>query len=359
MERQEVMQLIEEKLKELNLDNQFDVFNREHNPLDGTHKKVIQWDDIQGKPSSFDSSGHSHSDLYYTETEIDAALDITNKIIKTTAKCRAYLGTEQTNFTDATIVTVMIDTVDYDPGSDFDTGNYCYELPVDGYYLVLGQVHLTGHANDLFEVMIYKDATMQAKVSDLSADDPSDEWIQVSDIIEGTAGEKIYLKVYVEVGGNTCDVHDGADDSFLAVHLFRRNKMGLGLMGTANTAGTAAAGAAAGGGLPWNIMLPILLSFFSSQFGGGNDPEVDAILQKLEMDKMGQSLQGMGLTPNYRSPNIGALDDVSLQAILNQMNRSKNWGWPEGKQLDMSFIGDLLGDLGGGSGGTRNIRRGL
>jgi len=129
--------------------------------------------------------------------------------------------------------------------------------------------------------------------------------------------------------------------------------------GLANTAGTAAAGAA-GGGLPWKIMLPMLLSFFSSGFlGGGNDPEVQAILDKLEMDKKMQSFRQMGLNPPYQSPNLAGLDEVTLQAILNQMNRSKNWGWPGGKQLDMSFIGDLLGNLGGGSGGTRTIRRGL
>ena len=135
--------------------------------------------------------------------------------------------------------------------------------------------------------------------------------------------------------------------------------MGPGLSGLFNTAGTAAAGAA-GGGLPWKIMLPMLLSLFSSGFlGGGNDPEVDAILKKLEMQKSMQGLQGLGLNPPYQSPNLPQLDEVTLQAILNQMNRSKNWGWPGGKGLDMSFIENLLGDLGTGSGGNRTIRRGL
>ncbi|HUV27157.1 MAG TPA: glycosyl hydrolase family 28-related protein, partial [Anaerolineales bacterium] len=36
---QEVMQLIEEKLRQLNLGNHYDIFCREHNPLDGTHKE--------------------------------------------------------------------------------------------------------------------------------------------------------------------------------------------------------------------------------------------------------------------------------------------------------------------------------
>ena len=50
MERLEVMQILEEKLRELNLNNHHDIFCREHNPLDGTHKEseVIS-------PSSFNA----------------------------------------------------------------------------------------------------------------------------------------------------------------------------------------------------------------------------------------------------------------------------------------------------------------
>ena len=39
MERLEVMQILEEKLRELNLNNHYDIFCREHNPFDGTHKE--------------------------------------------------------------------------------------------------------------------------------------------------------------------------------------------------------------------------------------------------------------------------------------------------------------------------------
>ena len=50
MERLEVMQILEEKLRELNLNNHHDIFCREHNPFDGTHKEsgVIS-------PSSFNA----------------------------------------------------------------------------------------------------------------------------------------------------------------------------------------------------------------------------------------------------------------------------------------------------------------
>jgi hypothetical protein len=99
-------------------------------------------------------------------------------------------------------------------------------------------------------------------------------------------------------------------------------------------------GAAAGGlgGLPWNIILPIAISFFSSILGGGDDKQEKA----LEMQKI---LEELGMEKPYRSPNLAGLDRATLQAVLNQMNRSSNWGWPGGKQMDTSFITDLLGEV--------------
>ena len=50
LNRQEVMQIIDEKLRQLNLGNHYDIFCREHNPLDGTHKESEAIE-----PSSFDA----------------------------------------------------------------------------------------------------------------------------------------------------------------------------------------------------------------------------------------------------------------------------------------------------------------
>ena len=118
--------------------------------------------------------------------------------------------------------------------------------------------------------------------------------------------------------------------------------MGPGLSGLFNTAGTAATGAAgaAAGGLPWGILLPIALSFFTSLFGENEEDKKRE--DALEMQKL---LQQMGLNQPYQSPYLPGMDKVSVKAILNQLGRSGNWGWPEGKGMDMSFIQDLLGDI--------------
>jgi len=106
-----------------------------------------------------------------------------------------------------------------------------------------------------------------------------------------------------------------------------------------NTGGTAAAaGIGSIAGLPWNIVLPIALSFITSFFGDDEDYYGEA-------SKMKSALDRLGLQEPYKSPFLPGLDKVTLQAILNQMKRSGNWGWPGGKQMDMSFIMDFLDEV--------------
>lgn len=104
------------------------------------------------------------------------------------------------------------------------------------------------------------------------------------------------------------------------------------------SAGRTATGIGSIAGLPWNIMLPIVISFFTSLLSG----EEDELTKALEMQ---QNLGTLGLEPPYRSPFLAGLDRTTLQAILNQMGRSANWGWPAGKRMDLSFIEDFLADI--------------
>ena len=112
------------------------------------------------------------------------------------------------------------------------------------------------------------------------------------------------------------------------------------LPGISSLPGLQAAEGAAAGGLPWGILLPIALSFFTSLFGENEEEK-----KREDALKMQQLLQQMGLNQPYQSPYLPGMDKVSVQAILNQLGRSGNWGWPEGKGMDMSFIQDMLGDI--------------
>jgi len=105
------------------------------------------------------------------------------------------------------------------------------------------------------------------------------------------------------------------------------------------TGGTAAAaGIGSIAGLPWNIVLPIALSFITSFLDG--DSEEDEFLRLMNAKK---NMQALGMRQPYRSPNLPAIDRITMQAILNRLKRSGNWGWPGGKEMDLSFLDDYLG----------------
>jgi hypothetical protein len=112
------------------------------------------------------------------------------------------------------------------------------------------------------------------------------------------------------------------------------------------TTGTAAA--AAGGGTPWSIILPILISLLGDFLGGG-DEEAEMFERGMGMKNM---LAQLGMRAPYQSPYTGQLDRVALQAILNQLKRTSNWGWPQGLGMDLSFL-DLF-NPGSSSGLSRN-----
>ena len=107
-------------------------------------------------------------------------------------------------------------------------------------------------------------------------------------------------------------------------------------------AGAAGAGAAAGtSALPWSILIPILMSFLGSIFEKEKDPLEEAMNLKSQMGIL-------GFKPPYQSPYAKGLDPVVLQALMAQLGRTANWGWPGGMGMDTSFIEEALGKIGAG-----------
>lgn len=116
-------------------------------------------------------------------------------------------------------------------------------------------------------------------------------------------------------------------------------------------AGSLAAGAAAGiAGVPWSIIIPIAISLLGDLFGKEEDPLTGAMDLKRQMDIL-------GFKEPYRSPYLAGADRTMYQALLNQMKRTANWGWPAGMGMDTSFIEDALAQFVPGPGGIRQIRR--
>ena len=95
-----------------------------------------------------------------------------------------------------------------------------------------------------------------------------------------------------------------------------------------------------GEGFPW-ALLPILVSFLGSLFGKEKDPLEEAMNLKSQM-------QILGFKQPYQSPYTKTIDPVVAKALLAQLGRTSNWGWPAGMGMDTSFIADALKNIGTG-----------
>lgn len=106
-------------------------------------------------------------------------------------------------------------------------------------------------------------------------------------------------------------------------------------------AGAAGVGATAAGFPVW--LIPIIISLLGTMFE--KDPLEEAQELKSQMGIL-------GFKQPYQSPYAEKLDPVMLQALLAQMGRTSNWGWPAGKGMDTSFIMDALEQLRAGKFGS-------
>jgi len=115
---------------------------------------------------------------------------------------------------------------------------------------------------------------------------------------------------------------------------------------TSPTVGGAGAGAAAaGGGFP-TMLIPILFSLLQSSglFGGGDeDNEVERIREEGRQRRLLAQMRPQG--SYYQSPYLPQIDRTTAMALLNQLKRSANWGWPEGQGMDLSWLEDILGQV--------------
>lgn len=100
--------------------------------------------------------------LTAAEEDIDAAegkigdLENAQTVLKN-ARARAFLSATQGNLVSTEWTKVLLNAETYDPGNNFDsTTNHMFVVPVDGYYLIRGQVGYTGTvANKYYNSAIY------------------------------------------------------------------------------------------------------------------------------------------------------------------------------------------------------------
>ena len=126
-----------------------------------------------------------------------------------------------------------------------------------------------------------------------------------------------------------------------------------GSMMAAGAAGAGEAGLSFSSILPY---LPIILSVLGELFKKSPEEEARDLQKQLE---------ALGLKAPYQSPYLQKLDPVIAQALLAQLKRTSNWGWPAGMGMDTGFIEEALKNIltpqkliTGGFGGITRRRRG-
>jgi len=146
---------------------------------------------------------------------------IFNRGIGIPIKARAYLSSDQENLVDQTITLVNLDKESYDIGSDFDTTNHYFIIPVTGYYLIATQVRFKSIITDSKYSAIVKNGinVVCADSSHASVAGTNTVSSGVTDIVYCKAGDKITLWAYHNGGSNTVDIDSSLNQTFLTIHL--------------------------------------------------------------------------------------------------------------------------------------------
>ena len=145
-------------------------------------------------------------------------------IAVTSAKCRAYLGTNQI-VASGSFVKINLGSEDYDVGNDFDsTTNYQFDIPIAGYYLVTVSAREDAPADgNTVELSIFKNAAAISNTAHVvgaaNIAHPT-----FADIIRLKRGDYIDMRLKHNAGVDKT-VLAGSDVTFMAVHILSTDRV--------------------------------------------------------------------------------------------------------------------------------------
>lgn len=138
---------------------------------------------------------------------------ITSEHLNATIACRAYLNQAQNLSSEAKI---LLNAENFDTGSDFDTTNSRFVVPVTGYYQVSAAIRVSNlDANGALICSIFVNGSVYARGSNFStnpADDPSSV---VSSLVFATAGQ--YIELY-GLASTSEALTTGSDWCFMSIY---------------------------------------------------------------------------------------------------------------------------------------------
>lgn len=146
-------------------------------------------------------------------------VELGNNNIRTDSRIRAYLSNNQLNIVTGNWTKVLLDAETYDTGGNFDVGNNRFAAPVDGFYLIIGQVRWQETVDGArWLAAIYINGA-RIVVSDSHSGSTEILSCNIVDILYVPATQFIELYCYHNAGVNTPDVYGGSDSTYLAIHL--------------------------------------------------------------------------------------------------------------------------------------------
>ena len=135
---------------------------------------------------------------------------------------KAYLSSNQLNFTDDSWITVQFDTEDFDVNNDFNTNTYTFIAPATGYYYLAATVLFLsgtvidagGGATGRYAIRLFKNST--TSIASYNNHAGSTDFLST-----GTGGifllnknDTVVAQVKCDVGASTVDVTAGLDTSW-------------------------------------------------------------------------------------------------------------------------------------------------
>jgi len=106
--------------------------------LDGNGAETFNYENADGTPKET----YARLNTYCAEVTVvsdGVNWQVIDEALGQVPRCWAYLSADQLNLTDNLAVKVLLDTEDYDIGSNFDTANNKFVCPVAGYYFISGK----------------------------------------------------------------------------------------------------------------------------------------------------------------------------------------------------------------------------
>jgi len=88
--------------------------------------------------------------------------------------------------------------------------------------------------------------------------------------------------------------------------------------------------------IPWAVIIPAVIAIVSELLE--KSPEKKGL-------EMQETLGGLGMKPPFQNQYLPQMSEAAMRAVMAQLGRTQNWGWPAGKQQDTGWIQEMIGQI--------------